>query len=115
MKKLNLAFIGTQPVTHIVRHASHVQGTVAVGKNLLGTVVTSNNDKAIIGIEDVIVRQTRTVITHLGIEQFDVTSGGAIDARHGVHTLKITLSVSLSCHKVNGSSPALSHSQHQGY
>ena len=43
---LNLLLVGAQPPTHVAGDAIHVKGAVTVAQDLLGTVITGNDDKA---------------------------------------------------------------------
>ena len=53
---VNLLSIGLEPCLHVIGHAVDVKWTIANGKNLLSTVITSHNDKILVGVEDVVDR-----------------------------------------------------------
>ena len=61
MKGFQLPTISLEPILHVAGQRVHVEGAVAIGKNLLGAVVTGDNDKAtaVAGIEDIEVGQSR--------------------------------------------------------
>ena len=75
----DLGLIGTQPEFHILGHARHVQGTVAIGQNLMGTVVTRDDDKATIAVENVICRQVSTAGIGFGMQQFDISCRDTVE------------------------------------
>ena len=54
LQEFYLALVGGEPVFHVLRHSAHVQGTLAMGENLLSTVVTGHNDKTVVSVKDVI-------------------------------------------------------------
>ena len=59
LEVLHLVLVIIQPELHVLGQAAHVlQRTVTIGKDFLGTVITSNNDKAHVGVDDIIGRLT---------------------------------------------------------
>ena len=83
----DLSLIGTQPEFHVIGHARHVQGTVAIGQNLMGTVITRDDDKAAIAIENVICRQVSTAGIGFGMQQFDISCRDTVEThpRRALH------------------------------
>ena len=65
---LELLLIGAQPELHIFRHVLHVQRAVAMGKNLVGAVITRYDDKALVVVEDVIHSLVGLRGVHLGVQ-----------------------------------------------
>jgi len=81
----DLCLVGVQPEPHVIRHAIQVQGTVTIGKNLLGTVITGNDDEMIVGVKDVIDSRASLVAVHLLLDQPHVDSLGAHQLAAGRH------------------------------
>ena len=54
LQVLDLALVAIQPELHVLGQLAHIQVALAIGKDFLCTVVTSNNDIALVGINDVV-------------------------------------------------------------
>jgi len=76
LEVLHLLLVGIQPELHVLGQAAHVlQRTVTIGKDFLGTVVTSDNDKAAVGVHHIISGLVGAAGIHLLMDPLDGGSG----------------------------------------
>ena len=77
LQKFELSLVGTQPVLHVLGHAGHVQRTVTMGQNHLGAVFTRHDDETLLGVKDVIDRDSRIYRVSLDMGNLEVSLGGS--------------------------------------
>lgn len=75
LQVLNLVLVGSQPEFHVLGHRAHVDIAVAIGQNLLGTVIARHDDKAVGTIENVINRRGGQLGVHLGMSELQIGHG----------------------------------------
>ena len=73
LQELELTLVLAEPTAHVVGHAVHVQLTVTMGQYGLGTIITGNDDKTALGIENVVGRLLGMAGINLGVNQLHST------------------------------------------
>ena len=70
---LNRLFVAIEPSPHVAGNRVEVYRTVSIAQNLLGTVVTRNDDITVLGIKHIVNSAIQHFGVHLGVSQLDFT------------------------------------------
>ena len=69
----NLLFVTGEPELHVIGHAVHVQGLVTECQDAPRPVVARNDDKPLVGVEDVVSGFGDFDGTCFGMQQIDLS------------------------------------------
>ena len=105
LQLLELGLVLLQPETHVLGNRVQIlDRAVAIGENLLSTVIARNDHKAALGVENVIHGTVVHLGVHLGMSEGHLLAGRALELTTLSLLLHEALSGSLSSLGPNGRS-----------